>query len=398
MFLFNDIKMNLAILHKEVQDFIQENLTTHVTKLVLKGSPFSNCSIQELAEQLISKQKCAQKLPSWFVTNQIYYPNKLNIEQTSSEITANYKANLLEGNTIIDLTGGFGVDCFAFSKQFKNVTHCEINNNLSAIASHNYQQLGVDNIKTVAKDGIQYLTESTQTYDWIYIDPSRRDDLKQRVFLLKDCLPNVPKDIAVLFKHTNNIILKTAPLLDITAAINELKFVKEIHTIAVNNDVKEVLYILEKDYTNEIKYNTVNIKKQGLQVFNFSKSDFKAPISLPQKYLYEPNAAILKASAFNEICQKFSVLKIHKHSHLYTANELIDFPGRRFKINNIVAYNSKKLKQIIHSNKANISIRNFPETVAQIRKKTKLKDGGTLFLFFTTNANNERIVLICEKI
>lgn len=390
--------MNKAILHKDVQDFISENLNHNITKLILKGSPFSNITIQELAEQIVAKTKCRSKLPTWFNTQDIYYPNKLNIEQTSSETTANYKANLINGKSIIDLTGGFGVDCLAFSKRFNDVTHCDINEPLSKIVNHNYKQFGINNITTFTGDGLQCLSKYNTVYDWIYIDPSRRDDLKKRVFLLTDCLPNLPKNIDLLFKFSNNILVKTAPLLDINAAINELKFVKKIYIIALNNDVKEVLYILEKNFSKTISYKTINFTKGKNQIFNFTFSDVDANYSLPKKYLYEPNAAILKSGAFNNIGTQLNINKLHKHSHLYTSIDLIDFPGRSFIINAIQPYSAKKIAKLVSNKKANITTRNFPESVAQIRKKTKLKDGGDLYLFFTTNSNNDKIVIFCEKI
>ena len=174
--------MNKDILHKEVQDFINSNLNTDVSKLIFKGSPFEDISIQEIAAQIESKKKAQNKLPTWFHTSSIYYPNKLNIEQTSSEITANYKANLISGESLIDLTGGFGVDSYYFSKQFKKVTHCEINAALSELAAYNYQQLHALNIKPIHTDGITYLQAQKEQYDWIFIDPSRRSDVKGKVF------------------------------------------------------------------------------------------------------------------------------------------------------------------------------------------------------------------------
>ena len=389
--------MNKAILHKDVQDFISENLNHDITKLILKGSPFKTITIQELAEQIVAKKKCKNKLPTWFNNQNIYYPNKLNIEQTSSETTANYKANLINGKSIIDLTGGFGVDCLAFSKHFTDVTHCEINKPLSKIVNLNYKQLNIKNISIIADDGLQYLSKCSTVYDWIYIDPSRRDDLKKRVFLLMDCLPNIPKNLDLLFQFSNNILIKTAPLLDINAAINEMKFVKEIHIIALNNDVKEVLYILEKGFTKTIGYKTINFTKDKNHFFDFTFSNINANYALPKKYLYEPNAAILKSGAFNNIAIQLNIDKLHKHSHLYTSTVLVDFPGRCFIINAIHPYSAKKIAKLVSNKKANVTTRNFPESVAQIRKKTNLKDGGNLYLFFTTNCNNEKIVIFCEK-
>ncbi|MEE9350240.1 MAG: RsmD family RNA methyltransferase [Flavobacteriaceae bacterium] len=389
--------MNLSILHKDVQDFITKNLNADITKLILKGSPFTAVSIQEIANQIVSKKKSQFKLPTWFKAENIYYPNKLNIEQTSSEITAKYKSEIVKGNVLIDLTGGFGVDCLAFSKQFKTVTHCEIDAVLSQIVAHNYQALEVNNITTVSGDGIHFLKNNNQQFDVIYIDPSRRDEVKKRVFLLQDCLPNLPENLKSLFKYSKMILVKTAPLLDITAAVNELNFVKEIHIIAVNNDVKEVLYLLEYNYTGEIQYKTINFKKAIIETFDFIYKDEIANFSLPKKYLYEPNAAILKSGGFNAIATQLNMYKLHQHSHLYTTDVLLEFPGRRFKIAHTIPYNLKTLKRIINTSKANISIRNFPESVAKIRQRTKLKDGGDVYLFFTTNCNNEKVIVVCEK-
>lgn len=391
--------MNSALLHTTVQDFINIHLKTDVTKLILKGSPFENISIQDIAEQIEAKKKCEKKLPTWFHTKNIYYPNKLNIEQTSSEITANYKSKLVEGNSLIDITGGLGIDTYYFSKQVKNVNHCELNNDLQLLVAHNIKALKVENIKTFAGNGLDYLKNKTKTYDWIYIDPSRRSDTKDRVFLLKDCLPNVPENLTLLFEKSNSILLKVSPILDISSAIQELKFVKEIHIVAVKNEVKELLFILKKGFIGNIKIETINFKTTINQHFNFIfQSEAVSTYAEPKKYLYEPNAAILKAGAFNQVSEHLNIDKLHQHSHLYTSNNLIQFPGRRFKINHCIPYDKKIIKKLIPSKKANITTRNFPETVNQIRKKTSLKEGGNHYLFFTTNINNNHIVLICEKV
>ena len=387
------------LLNNDVQKFINQSINKDSTKLILKGSPFPEINIQKIVEQIIAKKKCEKKLPTWFKTDKIYYPNKLNIEQTSSEITAKYKANLISGDSLIDITGGFGVDSFAFAKKFNEISHCEINTELSKIVAYNYKQLGVKNIKTIADDGLDYLKKINQKFDWIYADPSRRNDTKGKVFLLKDCLPNIPKYLDLLFQYSNQILLKISPLLDITATIKELKFVKEIHVVAINNEVKELLFILQKNYNNEIKIKTVNIKKDNIETFN---SLFNSPsdvtFSLPKTYLYEPNSAILKAGFFNEVSHQIKIYKLHNNSHLYTSNNLIPFPGRRFKIIQNSSYDKKLLKKIIPNQKANITTRNFPQTVAQIRKKTGFKDGGDTYLFFTTDLNNKHIILICVKV
>ena len=391
--------MNTAILHPKVQQFITENLNSNITKLILSGSPFGDVSVQELANQIISKQKSKHKISSWFTTKNIYYPPKISIEQTSSEITANYKSTLIKGDTIIDITGGFGVDCYHFANYFKEAVHCEINDDLSTIVNYNYKQLNVHNIVTFSGNGIEYLRNSKKIFDCIYIDPSRRNDKKGKVFLLKDCLPNVPQNIAFLFSKANHILIKNSPILDITSTINELTFVKEIHIVAHQNEVKELLFLLEKEYNKPIKIKTINIGKKSTQTFNFNyKEEIISQYSKPLTYLYEPNSAILKSGGFHQISQQLKIFKIQQHSHLYTSEEIIDFPGRIFKIVRIIPYHKKKVKSFLKESKANITIRNFPKTVDQIRKETKIKEGGDSYLFFTKQENNELIVLFCKKI
>ena len=392
--------MNRNLLNTESQDYINSNLNSDIATLLLKGTTVDGVEIKELVEQIEAKKRCQKKLPTWFEHSNIYYPNKLNIEQTSSEVTAEYKASLLNGSSIIDLTGGFGVDSFYFSKRFKTVTHCEINEDLSEIVKHNFIQLNVENVKIIPKDGIEFLKDSNKLYDWIYVDPSRRHDSKGKVFFLKDCLPNIPIALDLLFKHSNNVIIKTSPLLDISVGIEELKFVKTIYVVAVHNEVKELLWILEKGFQSEISMETINLKAETQETFNFKLSEesgIDANYSLPLTYLFEPNSAILKSGGFNSIASQLNVYKVQKHSHLYTSNQLIPFPGRRFKIIGTIPYQKKEVKNLgIH--KANITTRNFPETVEQIRKKFKISDGGSSYLFFTTDNNSQKIVVICTKV
>ena len=391
--------MNKSILNIDIQDFINKNLNEDPARLILKGSPFPEIKIQEIADQIISKRKCEKKLPTWFQTNSIYYPNRINIEQTSSEITADYKATLVSGISLVDITGGFGVDCYYFAKKINKVVHCEIAPDLSQIVRYNFKIMRVENVKTATENGLDYLRRDNKRYDWIYADPSRRNDTKGRVFLLEDCSPDIPKNLDLLFEFSDNVLLKISPLLDISATIKALKNTKEIHVVAVNNEVKELLFLLQKNYTAEITLRTVNIKNKTIEIFDSSSNQkAKASYHLPCNYLYEPNAAILKSGLFNEVSSQLNVYKLHSNSHLYTSENLIEFPGRRFRIVQSTVFDKKKLLQLIPSGKANITTRNFYQSVAQIRKKTGIKDGGSVYLFFTTNLHNKPVVLICEKV
>ncbi|MFD2942059.1 class I SAM-dependent methyltransferase [Flavobacterium notoginsengisoli] len=391
--------MNTSILHPDIQEFITQNTGADLTKLALQKNPFPEMDWISVLNQIEARTKAKDKLPTWFSTKDIIFPGKISVEQTSSEKTALYKASLISGETLIDLTGGFGVDDYYFSKQFESITHCEINENLSAIVKHNFEKLEVKNCTFYTGDSIYFLEESNQKYDWIYIDPSRRNDAKGKVFMLKDCLPNVPELLDFYFEKADSVLIKTAPLLDISAGLSELKNVKNIHVIALENEVKELLFEIHKNYSGEIKLKTANILKEKIETFEFVLGEESFPFyDLPQKYLYEPNSAIMKSGGFDEISAGFQIHKLHKHSHLYTSENLIDFPGRRFEVQKVISYNKNEMKNELVNQQANITTRNFPETVENIRKKWKIKNGGNLYCFFTTDVKDNKIVLICSKI
>ena len=392
--------MDFPILNPSIQEFIQKQIGVSVATLALQKNPFPDVDWITILNQIEAKSKSKEKLPTWFKTENIIYPSKISVEQTSSESTAQYKSSLIEGENLIDLTGGFGVDDFYFAKQFKNVTHCEINTELSEIVKHNFEQLGVANINCIAGDSFGILETLPTKWDWMYIDPSRRNDAKGKVFMLKDCLPNVPENLNSYFEKSNAILFKTAPLLDIAAGLSELQNVKTIHIVALENEVKELLWEVHKNYSGAITIKTVNLTKETNAVFEFKLNEDQAETnySLPKRYLYEPNSAIMKSGGFDAISLQFQLDKLHKHSHLYTSNELIDFPGRIFEIQQAIPYSKKEIKTHLENSKHNITTRNFPETVEVIRKKWKIKDGGNSYCFFTTDMNNDKIVLICAKI
>lgn len=392
--------MNFSeILSSEIQDYIFEKTVVDVSKLALQKNPFPNVDFKMILNQIESRNKSKEKLTTWYNAKNILYPSKISIEQTSSETTANYKSTIITGKKIIDLSGGFGVDAYYFSKNFEQVFHCEINDDLSKIVAHNFKQLNVSNIKCVSGDSLEILKNLNQNFDCIYIDPSRRNDQKGKVFMLKDCQPNVPDLQDFYYKFSNTILIKTAPILDIKAGLSELKNVKTIHIVAVENEVKELLWVIEKNYDKQIGIKTINFSKTKTETFNFEFDLHKEPLfDFPKKYLYEPNSAIMKSGGFNEISLHYSLNKLHQHSHLYTSNELIDFPGRIFEIEKIFEYSKKEMNIHLANKKANITTRNFPETVDHIRKKWKINDGGNQYCFFTSDLNDNKIVLLCKKI
>jgi hypothetical protein len=391
--------MDKKLLSAEIQEYITSNINADVSKLALQKNKFTITDWTTILGQITAKQKAKTKLPTWFHTHNIYYPSKISIEQTSSEKTAEYKSQLVSGKSLIDLTGGFGVDDFYFSKKVNQVTHCEINQELSEIVKHNFEQLGVTNVEYHKGDSTEILVTLNQKFDWIYIDPSRRNDAKGKVFMLKDCMPNVPEMLDFYFEFSDNIMVKTAPILDISAGLSELRNVKTIHIVALENEVKELLWILEKNYTESIQIVTSNLTKDSTQDFTFELGNTSVSnYSLPKKYLYEPNAAIMKSGGFDEVTSQYEIEKLNKHSHLYTSDILINFPGRVFEIENSFEYNKPNMKSFLENKKANITTRNFPETVENIRKKWKIKEGGIMYCFFTTDINNNKIVLLCNKL
>ncbi|MDN3677334.1 class I SAM-dependent methyltransferase [Flavobacterium paronense] len=391
--------MNKFILSEEIQEFITSNIGADVAKLALQKNKFPAADWTTILNQIAAKQKAKTKLPIWSNTSNIYYPSKISVEQTSSEKTAEYKSKLVSGTSLIDLTGGFGVDAYYFSIRVNQVTHCEINTELSEIVAHNFEQFQVKNVRCLAGDSSEILATLNQKFDWIYIDPSRRNDAKGKVFMLNDCLPNIPELLDFYFRFADKIMVKTAPILDISAGLSELKNAKEIHIVAIENEVKELLWVLEKNYSKEIQITTCNLAKGISEEFTFKYgSSSISNYSLPKKYLFEPNAANMKSGGFDEITSHFEVEKLHQHSHLYTSDSLIDFPGRVFEIENCFEYNKQNMKSFLENKKANITTRNFPETVENIRKKWKIKDGGNTYCFFTTDANNAKIVLLCSKL
>ncbi|RWX01477.1 THUMP-like domain-containing protein [Flavobacterium cerinum] len=386
------------LLSSKIQQYIRENTGKSVTQLALLKNPFPDIEWTQILNQIAAREKAKDKLPTWYTTENILYPSRVSVEQTSSETAAQYKARLISGKSLIDLTGGFGIDDYYFSKKVNEVKHCELNFELSAIATHNFKTLGTDNIECLPGDSLDVLNLLNKKWDWLYIDPSRRSDAKGKVFMLQDCLPNVPDLLDTYFKYTHNILIKTAPLLDISAGLNELHSVSSIHIVAINNEVKELLWLLEKGFKGTPLLTAVNLTKDKEDTFtaSYEPAD-EAPYSLPKKYLYEPNSAIMKSGAFDAVARHYKVTKLHKHTQLYTSDEYIDFPGRRFTINEIQPYQKPEMKQYAEGKKMNITVRNFPLSVEDIRKKWKIKDGGDSYTFFTTNAKNEKIVLICTK-
>ena len=384
---------------KEIQEFITRQLHSTAAELILQSSKYPQWDMKAIAQQLVGKQIAQKKLPTWFSTEAVLCPVRLSVEQCSSEQAAFYKTSTLNGGKGIDITGGFGVDTSVLAKTSESVVYCERNTDLASIVETNFKAFKQPNIEVYVGDGIECLSTQKEL-DWIFVDPARRKE-GERVFRLQDCEPDVIELKELFFEKANKVLIKTAPLLDIQQSLRDLKFVKEVHVLSVNNDCKEVLYLLEKDYVKETKLICVNLKKDTKEQFSFSFSEERSTevlLSLPLTYLYEANASVLKAGAFKSIANQLGVYKLHQHSHLYTSTSLIEnFPGRTFKVKTVVNADKKSLAKhgVV---KANLACRNFPQKIDVLKNKLKLKDGGDVYVFATTLLDGKPKLVLCEKV
>jgi len=393
--------MNKAILDKEVQHYLRAHLATSPADLALRKSPFPMVNAPELASQLDGLKRSQKKLPLWFDTPGIYFPSLLAMEQASSERTAQYKSTLIaKESTLIDLTAGFGVDSYYFSKRAKKVVHCEQNSELAQIAAYNHHLLGADHIEVINGDGLAYLAASAQKFDVAYIDPSRRVK-QQKVFRLQDCEPDILLHLPLLLSKAEQIIIKAAPLLDIKGALALLPLVSDVYILSIQNECKEILFVLNATFQGMVHFHGIALEPNGVAAsitFTTAQEQACTPsYHRPQQYLYEPDAALLKAGCFKFIACHYALAKLHPHTHLYTADYVNEsFIGRCFEITKVQSYaDFKKHKTPLQ---ANVATRNFPLKPDQLKKKHKIKDGGTDYLFFCTAPNTELLVLFCQKI
>lgn len=386
-----------ALSKPEVIQFIEDNLTTPIPKLILKGSPFESISINFLANQITGKNKARKKLPTWSKNKSIVYPHKVNLEQTSSEITANHKSKLVSGEKLIDLTGGFGVDDFYFSKRVNQLTYVEINQELFEIARQNFHAFTFTNIECHHTDSIDYLKTADFKYDWIYVDPSRRNK-NQKVFLLKDSLPNLLEHQKLLKKKSNNLMIKTSPMYDIEMGYKELSGIKELHVVSVKNEVKELLWIIDWRAENSriMKlFNYDSFKKYSFQKIkpNFISND-TISYSESKKYIYEFNSSIMKSGLYDFLACKYNLSKLEKSTNLYTSDlQLVSFPGKIYQVESVNSINFKNLKKEYKGRFVNIISKNIKVTTDKIQKKLNCKIGSDMdYLIFTKTIEGNKVI------
>lgn len=379
-------------------DFIREHADDDVRRLALQGGKNPDVDMPYALDQIAGRQKAKYKIPSWAAIDGIVYPPHISMEQCSSEQTAKYKAKIAgKGKRIVDLTAGFGVDMAFMSVGFKEAVHVERQQQLCAISSQNYKQLGLHHIQTVCCDGVEYLHKMEHA-DLIFIDPARRDQHGGRTYGIGDCTPNVLEIIDEMLEKADRVMIKLSPMLDWQKAVSDVGRVSQVHIVSVANDCKELLLVADKSDAR-LKVFCVNDDSvfsytDAYEIINIS-SKTESP-----KFLYEPNASVMKAGCFNLISQRFGVSQPDANSHLYLSDHEIEgFPGRGFVINRISTMNKRELKETLADiSKANIAVRNFPLSVAELRKRLKLKDGGDVYIFATTDANKGHLLMVCRKI
>ncbi|MBR0180809.1 MAG: SAM-dependent methyltransferase [Prevotella sp.] len=397
-------------MNKATIDFIREHADADVRQLALQGKKNPEVDMTYALEQIAGRQKSKTKLPSWAKVDGIVYPPHISMEQCSSEQTARYKAEVvMSANRFVDLTGGFGVDFSFIAKKFKHAVYVERQEHLCDITSENFRLLGLDNAEVVNADGIEYLHQIDDA-DLIFIDPARRDDNGGRTYGIADCTPNVLEVMDELMQKTDVLLLKLSPMLDWRKAVKDIGGASEVHIVSVDNECKELLIMVKHD-AQPIKVVCVNLLSNGnREVFEFGESEshfndgeLNSPRLNPQiesHYLFEPNASIMKAGCFDELQARYPIAQLDNNSHLFVSDhEIPGFPGRQFEILRSTSMNKRELKETLAGiDKANIAVRNFPVSVAELRKKLKLKDGGDVFIFATTVAKEGHQLFICRKI
>lgn len=412
-------------INEKTWDFVREHADEDVRKVALLGTKDPEVDLQMALLLIAGRQTARKKLPSWATVEGIVYPPHLNLEQCSSEQTARYKASLTgEGDSMADLTGGFGVDFYWMSQGFVHRYYVEQNEQLCSIAESNFRLLGL-NCQVCCCDTATYLA-NMPSVNLIFLDPARRNEHGGRTYGIEDCTPNVLELMPQLLEKTDRVMLKLSPMLDWRKAVDDIQkqnaSVREVHIVSVDNECKELLLIVGKEPTDSLCVVCVN----GDSIFDFVPTlgtnnsqvenemfprweySYRSDLYECPLYLYEPNASIMKAGCFVEVEEQFPVRQIAPNSHLFLSDvEIEEFPGRKFQILAISSMNKQELKrhfeEIINQKltsmeSANIAVRNFPMTVDQLRKKLKLKDGGDTYIFATTMASGEHKLLICRKI
>lgn len=388
-------------------EFIRIHADEDVRQLAFLGKKNPEVDMAYALDQIAGRQKARVKIPSWASIDGIVYPPHISMEQCSSEQTARYKARIAgNGEKIVDLTAGFGVDMAFMSAGFKQAVHVEMQPQLCAISSENYKCLGLNHVQVVCSDGVGYLHQMEHA-DLIFIDPARRDQHGSRTYGIADCTPNVLEIIDEMLQKADRVMIKLSPMLDWQKTVADVGNVSQVHIVSVGNECKELLLEVKKGKDEKVKVFCVNDD----QVFSYEIGELHPLTPSPLHsftpsplhsftFLYEPNASVMKAGCFNLISHRFGITQPDANSHLFLSDKLVEgFPGRGFVIERVSTMNKRELKEALAGiDKANVAVRNFPLSVADLRKRLKLKDGGDVYIFATTDAKKGHLVMVCRKI
>jgi len=388
---------------QELNAFIEANINADVADLVLTGHTTIN--VAYAAEQIIARRKLKNKFERWSKDYGLIMPPPLSVEQASSFETAKFKSKIFHNDVIADLTGGFGIDSFFFAQKYKTVHYVEKNPELCSIARQNFNKLGLENIIVHNTSAEHYISTEGANIESFYLDPSRRS-FNQKVFKIEDCEPRVDELLPIILKNDRcEVLIKTSPILDIASTLTVFNNVKQVYVVALKNECKEVLYFLKKEKETYSGPQVMCVNLLSVQPsFIFRLEEEKhAQLSYPAPgryaFLYEPNAAILKSGAFKLLTERYHLHKAHPSTHLYFGNTLVkNFPGRIFKIKQVLTPHLKKFKRAFKNERANLSVRNFPLSVDQLKHKLKLKDGGDDYIFAFSTVPNDKVLTICEKL
>ncbi len=389
------------LFNPKVIQFIQDHLDIEPAELVLKRDSYPDIPIKEVAAQIASRKKVASKLPEWVNNQELIFPNKQNLEQASSEKTARFKARWAQGESMLDLTGGSGVDTYYLSQQFVRSFYVEPDERLFELAEHNFEILGAA-ITCLNVKAEEFLESNSKKFDLIYLDPSRRNNKKERVFGIEEYQPNVVELFDMLVNLSQKVLIKASPMVDIKNTIGKMPGTYKVQVVAVNNEVKEVLFYIQKGFSGKTKIEAWNLKNESEEKLEFTfEEEIKAKTSYsePLTYIYEPNVSIRKSGAFNLIGSRYKLPKLHPNTHLYTSDKLLeDFQGRVFEVEQLVKPGKKEIQKLIPGKKANVISKNFVMSATEIKKKYQLKDGGDDFLIFCESVSLGNICLLCKKL
>ena len=373
---------------------------------MLQAGRYPDVDMPFAVRQIEGRQKMKHKVPLFYDTEGLRYPARLSLEQASSQLTACYKADLCQGRTFVDLTGGLGIDCYFISRRFAEAVYVERQAELCEVARHNFAVLGATNVRVLQGQAEDVLRDM-KPVDCIFLDPARRGEGGRKLVLLTDCEPDVGALADRLLEKASHTLVKLSPMLDVSAATRQLPGVNEVHILAVDNECKEVLLVLRPDAVPADQFvRTANLSSKGhaAQMFDYRPQDEPAAqvryADQPGRYLYEPNAALMKAGAFRLVSQRFDLQKLHPNTHLYTSDCLLsDFPGRVFEVVSVWGHDKKAWRTRLAAldGRANVAVRNYPLSAPELKKKLKLTDGGDRYLFACTLHRGDKTILECKR-